>query len=133
MERKNELVERLIGETQEVKCSGRNWEPHRCVLVNCPDDDPDFIHICYFGDFDWTEGDDRKVRLGQMQLQEFNEIGQTRATDRWNRMQRAGQLVQIGEPWTIEHEYDGGISRLRFKMLGDSSGNKFVLPIDRVL
>lgn len=39
-------------------------DSHYCQLWDCPTDDPDHIHQCYSDDFDWTEGEHQKYRLG---------------------------------------------------------------------
>jgi hypothetical protein len=58
--------------------------PHRCLLFNCPQDDPDWVHICYADDFDWTDGEHHRFRLGRMTGGELIR----RATDRAGRRGR---------------------------------------------
>lgn len=74
-----------------VEC-GLVTGPHRCFLFDCPKDDPDHIHVCYAGDFDFTAGEYVQYKLGLITQDEFIQLGNKRAYERNARAVYAEEL-----------------------------------------
>jgi hypothetical protein len=77
-----EKLANLLGLPEPKGLCGRAWGLHVCYVGDCPNDDPDHIHICPFNDFDFTEGEFQKFRLGRITEYEFSEAGRNRARER---------------------------------------------------
>lgn len=86
-----ELATQLAAAHEPRHCE--RWMPtpiatdaHYCDLYDCPTDDPDHIHQCYSNDFDWTEGEYQKYRLGKITgpkaIHDLQMIGRQRAAER---------------------------------------------------
>ena len=81
METPEELAAMLAADTTERVCN-RTIGEHRCCLGDCPPDDPDHMHRCYFNDCDFTEGEFQELRLGRLGELELMRRALIRAIER---------------------------------------------------
>ena len=87
------------------------YPPHNCCLYDCPPDDPEHIHICFAGDFDYSEGDVVKLKLGLITLAEFNHVGLERAARRLETVPRvtADDLRQQSYQTAMMNRFERGL------------------------
>lgn len=84
MDTPEELAANLAAIPDRKQCV-REYGEHTCQFYGCPHDDPDHIHVCPYDDFDFTEGEFQKFRLGKITEVEFYTTGWERAHKRLGR------------------------------------------------